>query len=125
MEPPQMAGWNLAFRFAIEIAALVALGVAGAKLGAGVLSWVLAVVFPVVAAAAWTTFNVPGDPSRSGRAPVQVNGWMRLAVELAVLGAGVAALWYSDRPALALALGVSIIVHHAVSLDRIRWLVHQ
>lgn len=125
MKPPQMASWNLALRFAIEIVSVIALGVAGAKLGSGALSWVLAVAIPVVAAVAWTTFNVPGDPSRSGRAPVQVSGSMRLAVELAVFGAGVAALVYSDRPALALALGAAIIVHHAVSIDRILWLVHR
>ena len=29
MEPPEMAGWNLALRFALEIVALVALGLAG------------------------------------------------------------------------------------------------
>ena len=54
----------------------------------GAAAWLAGLGLPAIAAAAWVTFAVPGDPSRSGRAPVPVPGWVRLLLELAVfLGA--------------------------------------
>ncbi len=123
MKPPDMAGWNLALRFALEVAALIALGIAGWKLGAGGLRWALAVGIPVAAAVAWTTFNLPDDPSRSGEAPIEVNGWTRLAVELVVLGGGAVAIWYAGQPAIALGYAALIVVQYTTSLDRVGWLV--
>lgn len=120
-----MAGWNLALRFALEIVALVALGLAGWKLGSGAMRWILAIAIPALAAVAWTVFNVPNDPSRSGEAPVEVSGWIRLAVELLVLGGGAVALWYAGQPALALGYAALIVLHYATSIDRIRWLIEQ
>ena len=123
MKPPDMAGWNLALRFALEVAALAALGIAGWKLGPGVMRWVLAFGIPLAAAVAWTTFNLPGDPSRSGEAPIEVGGWTRLAVELVVLGGGAVAIWYAGRPALALGYAALIVVQYTTSFDRLSWLI--
>lgn len=125
MEPPEMAGWNLATRFGLEVAALVALGIAGWKLGAGATRWVLGVGLPVAAAVVWATFNVPGDPSRSGHAPIEVNGWIRLGIELVVLGAGAVAIWYAGSPALAVAYVAVAVAQYATALDRVGWLVEQ
>ena len=74
---------NLAVRFVLEITGLVALGWWGWNHADGVLRFVLALGIPVLAAAAWGTFAVPGDPSRSGRAPVPVSGIVRVLLELA------------------------------------------
>ncbi len=125
MEPPAIAGWNLALRFALEVVALVALGVAGWQLAPDGFRWVLAIGVPVVAAVAWTTFNVPGDPSRSGRAPVEVGGRIRLGVELIVLLAGAAAIWLSGRPDLSIGYFILIGIQYATSLDRVRWLIER
>lgn len=118
-----MAGWNLALRFGLEVAALVALGLAGWKLGVGATHWILAVGFPVTAAVAWTTFNVAGDPSRSGRSPVEVSGWVRLGLELVVLIGGASAIWLVGRPGIAVGLSLLVVVHYGASLDRVGWLV--
>ena len=125
MQPPEMAGWNLALRFALEIVALVALGIAGYELGSGALRWVLAIGIPALAAVAWATFNVRDDPSRSGAAPVPVNGWIRLAVELLVLGGGAVAIWYAGQPALAVGYAALVVIQYATSLERVGWLVEQ
>lgn len=125
MKPPTMAGWNLAARFSLELAALIALGIAGWKLGEGGGRWALALGAPLAAAVIWATFNVPGDPSRSGRAPVEVNGWIRLGVELLVLGGGAVAIWYAGRPVVALAFVTVVVVQYATARDRIGWLVEQ
>ena len=123
MLPPEMAPWNLVTRFGLEIVALIALGLAGWNLGTGGVRWVLALLVPIAAALAWTTFNVRGDPSRSGNAPVEVSGRVRLAVELLVLGAGAVALWHLGRPALAAGYAAVVAVQYATSFDRLRWLV--
>jgi hypothetical protein len=123
--PPRMAAWNLALRFGLEMAALAALGVAGWTLAPGLLRWLAVVALPLVAAAAWGVFNVVGDPSRSGSAPIEVPGWARLGVELAVLGGGAVALAVSGRAALGAALGLLIVLQYATSWARVRWLLER
>lgn len=123
METPDIAGWNLATRFGTEVAALTALGTAGWQLGPGTLRWVLAIGVPLAAAVTWTTFNVPDDPSRSGRAPIEVDGRIRLAVELAVLGSGAVAIWWAGHPALAVGYATAVVVQYATALDRVNWLL--
>ena len=78
---------------------------------------------PLVAAIAWTTFNVPNDPSRSGAAPIEVPGGLRLAIELAVLTAGCAGLLLSGSRVAGVAVGGLILFHYATSLPRIEWML--
>ncbi len=123
MTPPTMSGWNLALRFGLELAALTGLASAAWKLGSGPTRWIGVVIVPVTAAIIWAMFNVLEDPSRSGAAPVEVNGWVRLILELAILGGGAAAVAFAARPELGIGLGLTILAHYLVSLDRIEWLV--
>lgn len=125
MNPLKMAGWTLALRFGLEVGALFGLGAAAWKLTPGWLRWVMAIAVPVAAAIVWGVFNVLGDPSRSGEAPVEVSGWIRLALELTILLAGAAALWIAFRPEIGIAFAVLIVVHYATSLNRIQWLIGQ
>lgn len=118
-----MPGWNLALRFGLELAALAGLAGAARKLGAGPARWIAPVTVPVVAAVVWGVFNVLDDPSRSGAAPIEVNGVIRLAIELAILGGGAAAVAFAARPQLGIVFVVAIVGHYLVSLDRIEWLV--
>ena len=74
MTPPSMPGWNLALRFGLDLAALAGLAAAAWKLGSGPGRWIGVVAVPVAAATVWGVFNVLDDPSRSGAAPVEVNG---------------------------------------------------
>ena len=113
---------NLAFRFVLEMAALAALGIGAYALSPGILGWVLAVAVPLAAAVVWGRFNVPGDKSRSGEAPVVVAGRTRLLIELAFFA--VAALLLSlVSVRAAVILAVAAIAHYALSMDRIRWLL--
>lgn len=113
---------NLALRFLLEVAALVAIGIGGHALASGVWAWILAITLPMLAAGCWVTFNVPGDESRSGDAPVPVRGAVRLLVEGLVFGSAVVLLWPVAPVASAALLG-SVVVHYALSVDRIRWLL--
>lgn len=118
-----MPGWNLGLRFGLEVVALVALGAAAWTHAPGPWRWPAAAVVPLAAAAAWATFNVIDDPSRSGAAPVEVPGAIRLALELAILGAGAVGLAVAGRSDLAGITAVAIAVHYASSWPRIGWLL--
>lgn len=116
---------NLALRFALELGALAALVVWGATTIGGVWGWGVGLGAAVVAATAWGAFRVPGDASASGRAPVAVPGWARLLGELALFGTATAALFAAGRPAWGWVFGGLVVVHYALSWDRIGWLVDQ
>jgi hypothetical protein len=123
MTPPEMAGWNLALRFGLEIAAFTGIAMAAWNLSSGNLRWVAVIAVPVVAAIIWGVFNVVDDPSRSGEAPIEVSGWIRLAVELLVLGGGAAAFAITQRPTIAIGLVILIAIQYATSWSRIEWLI--
>jgi hypothetical protein len=116
---------NLGLRFALEMAALLAMGVWGSRQGEGVLSVAMALGVPIFAAALWGTFAVPGDPSRSGKALVPVAGIIRLAYEIVFFSAATWALFNMEKATLSLVFGVVVIFHYILSHDRIRWLVRQ
>jgi hypothetical protein len=70
---------NLAFRFVLELAALAAMASYGWHLTEHTAPRLVAAIgLPLLAAAMWGVFAVPGDRSRSGKAPVAVPGWVRL-----------------------------------------------
>jgi hypothetical protein len=114
---------NLAVRFLLEMSALVALGFWGWSLADGWWSVLPGLGIPLLAAAAWGTFAVLNDPSRSGRAPIPVPGWARLALEVAFFGFAVWALFDLESEVLGWILGVAVIGHYAISYDRIVWLL--
>jgi hypothetical protein len=114
---------NLAIRFILEMVALVALGRWGWTQAGGVLGFVLALGIPVVAAGLWGTFAVPDDPSRSGRARIPVPGIVRLLLELVFFGLATWSLFALGSTSLAWIFGGIVLVHYAVSYDRITWLL--
>lgn len=113
---------NLAFRFVLEIAALIAISVGAYNLASGFFAWILGIGLPLVVAVSWGTFNVPGDESRSGEAPVVVRGIVRLVLELFVFTTAVVLLWFVS-PIAAMTLGIGVVIHYLLSIDRIRWLL--
>lgn len=115
-----MRGWNLVLRFGLELACLLGIGVAGWQVAPA-----LGVAGSAGAAAAWGVFAVPGDPSRSGNAPLAVHGWVRLLVEAVVFIGGAAAWLVAGRWAIAVTLTALLALHHAVALPRLRWLLRQ
>jgi hypothetical protein len=113
---------NAALRFALEIAALVAMGYWGWGQHEGWARWLWALGLPLVAAALWGTFRVPGDPPD---APVAIPGAVRLLFELLFFGAAVWLLARAGRPAWALVLGVLLVGHYLASYQRLGWLLQQ
>ena len=118
-----MAAWNLALRFGLELGALAGLGLAAWKLSSGPVRWAAVALVPITAATIWGVFNVLNDPSRSGAAPIEVNGWTRLAIELLILGGGAAAITFAGRRDIGIVFALLIAFHYAASTSRIEWLV--
>ena len=114
---------NLAVRLLLEIAAVVGLFRLGLWVADGPLALLLAIVLSMGAATAWGLFNVPGDRSRSGRAPVQVSGSVRLSMELVLLLGG-AVGWFLAGPVwFAWTYTIILVAHYVLSWDRVGWLM--
>jgi hypothetical protein len=113
---------NLAVRFALEILALVAFGAWARIQFIGVIGFALMILLPVIAAVAWGTFNVKGDPSRSGKAPVPVPGIVRLLLELTFFGFATWAL-FTLNPTYGWIFGAVTLLQYILSYDRIFWLL--
>jgi len=116
---------NLALRFLLELVALFSMSMWGWRTGEGWMRWVLAASIPIVAALLWGVFAVPDDPSRSGSAPIPVPGLLRLALEAAVFAVGVWALRDTGFLRSSLVFGLIVLIHYALSYDRIGWLLGQ
>ena len=116
---------NLAARLILEITGLLALGIWGWDKGDGLLKVVVALVVPITAAAIWGMFAVPGDPSRSGNAPVVISGVLRLIIECVFFSSVVWVLLAMHYPVFAWLFAAIVIVHYVVSFDRVTWLIRQ
>lgn len=116
---------NLALRFLLELAALAGFAVFAWNWASGVWRYLAAATLVVVIGVLWTTFAVPGDPSRSGHAPVPVSGTVRLVLELLVLFGGAVALFLAGHTWTALLLGALIALHYGISIERLAWLLNQ
>jgi hypothetical protein len=106
---PQAAGpaqtANLALRFLLELAALAALAYWGVHAGHSVLAdVVLGFGAPLLAAVVWGTWAAPKSARR-------LHGTALLVVQLAVLGAGAAALVAAGHPGLGVAMAAVIAVN--------------
>ena len=106
---------NLAVRF-VELCALAALVYWGFSVDANaIVRILLGTGAPLAAAFAWGAYVAP-------RAQVRAPGSVRLAVELAVLGLGVAALAVTGPAALAWAFAALVVVNTVLTtIWRQRW----
>ena len=111
---------NALLRFLLELAALIALGYWGYDAGGMILGGGLILIF----ALAWGIFNVPGDPSRSGRAPVVVSGIVRLIIEALTFLLAVLGLFVLGMQKHALLLAGLVVIHYSSYWSRVRWLLH-
>lgn len=114
---------NLALRFLLEFSALILVGFWGWQQHSGMLQYILLVTLPELFAVIWGVFNVPNDPSRSGKAPVKIPGWLRLLIELILFGFAVWTLFDMHHSLTAYVFGGIVLIHYLISYDRIYWLL--
>ncbi len=94
--------------FVLELAALTALGYAGFSQFAPPLSVLVGLGLPLLAIVLWGLLRAP-------RRPIDSPFWVRIAVEVLVMGGAVAALALSGLPVLAAAFAVLAIVAGVVN----------
>jgi hypothetical protein len=114
---------NAGLRFLLELAALFAVGYWSWHLDIGAVRFILVVVGPVLFAAIWYTFNVRNDPSRSGKAPVPVPGFVRLSIELFLFALAVIAAFSSMSALIGIIFGLALLFHYVTSYKRFAWMV--
>ncbi|HRQ24112.1 MAG TPA: YrdB family protein [Anaerolineales bacterium] len=114
---------NLAVRFLLELAALYAFGKWGWSQRADFWRYVLMIGLPLLAAALWGVFRVPGDASASGGAPVPVPGWVRLLFEIAFFSSATYCFFAAGLQNAGWVFGVVTLLHYFLSYDRILWLL--
>jgi hypothetical protein len=115
----------LSGRFILELLSLYALGRFGFQLSQGPARYAWAIGLPLFAALLWGTFAVPGDPSRSGKAPVPISGTLRLLLELTFFGSAGWALFASGAHSAGWLLIAGVLLLHLLSLDRLTWLLRR
>ena len=115
---------NLFVRFLLEVAALISFGIWAWNTFNDWQGWVIAILLPFSMAIIWGVFAVPGDPSRSGSAPVPTHGIVRLAIELLLFGGMVGALYDLGWSGTAIILGLITLIHYLTSYDRVLWLIN-
>ncbi len=113
---------NLAVRFLLEITVLVASSMWGWRLSDNWPKYMFMVLVPILLAVIWGTFNVPGDPSRSGNAPVVTPGIVRLVIELAFFAFGCYCWCFMSFTKTGLTFAIIVVIHYIVSYDRVIWL---
>ena len=113
------------FRFVLEIIALVFIGWYGSNLASGWLAFFLAAALVFAAMLLWGVFNVPGDPSRSGKAPVVVSGVARLAIEASIFLFATYAVLTILGGWFALLFIVALSIHYIQTKNRVQWLLKQ
>lgn len=114
---------NLTLRFGLELAALASVALWAGEQAEGMLSVLYMVSALALFLGIWGTFNVLDDPSRSGKAPIQVPGVVRLCIELILLGLGVCALYVIGYEKISFAVALLIGIHYLFSYKRIMWLL--
>lgn len=117
--------FNLIIRFFLEISALIAAGIWGYQQSENWFRYLWALMIPVLMMTIWVIFNVPGDPSRSGAAPIVIPGFMRLLLEFAFFAFAIWALQKTGNPRLSLSMGIIVFLHYLLSYDRVAWLLSQ
>jgi len=116
---------NLIFRFILEMAGLFIYGYWGWNATSGPLRVLLALGLPLIAAALWGTFAVPDDRSRSGKAPVPIPGVLRLFLEIGFFSLAAFLLIDSGNEPIGWIFAGAVLIHYALSYDRIFWLLKQ
>jgi len=116
---------NLALRFILELLVLFIAAYWAWTTQSGMEKYISIITQPIAIATIWGVFAVPNDPSRSGKTVVAVSGIIRLVIEVIVFGSGVWFMYKSINPLYSRMFASIVILHYAISYERIAWLLKQ
>ena len=112
------------FRFVLEVLALVFIGWWANTLASGWAGVFYSLFLVAATMLIWGVFNVPGDESRSGKAPVAVSGRTRLLIEVCIFLLATFSMFKILGSIYAGLFFASIIAHYYHTKSRITWLLN-
>ncbi len=95
----------------------------GLQVEDGATGVLLAIILCAFACALWLMFGVPDDPLRDSFSVIRVNGYVRLMLELAIVGVTVFGVWIAGSRAAAETLLTAAGICYGVTWERLVWLV--
>ena len=110
------------FRFALEVIAVVFVGMWGSTFISGWPSFYMGVFCSFLFMLIWGLFNVPGDPSRSGKAPIAIPGKLRLILELLLFIWATVALENVAGMSFGIVYFVAVVAHNIHIKERTVWI---
>lgn len=110
-------------RFILELLALFFIGWYAYSLFTGVLALAMATLAVLAVATVWGVFNVPGDESRNGNAPIVVSGKVRLTIEFVVFAAAAIAANYKMGTTAGVLFFGTVLAHYIHTKKRVKWLL--
>ena len=110
------------FRFALEVIAIIFVGIWGSTFIAGWPSFYVGLGCSFLFMLIWGLFNVPGDPSRSGKAPIAVPGKLRLIIELLLFLWAALALTKTVGLSYGMLFLIAVIAHNIHIKERTFWI---
>ncbi|HQY31050.1 MAG TPA: DUF2568 domain-containing protein [Thermomicrobiales bacterium] len=108
----------LGVRFVLEIA----MWTGCAMLGWHVLGWLGAIAGLVISTGLWGLFGVRHDGVRQDP-PIEIPGWARLVLELALFGIGAWGIWLVWSRAAAETYLTFVVITNGLMWERCRWLL--
>ena len=114
---------NLAVRFILEIIALIALGYGGWHAGEGLLRYLLAIGLPLLMAYLWGAYRTPNEPHHPQHTTRPIPGWARLLLEAVTFGGGAWGFFSTGATTWGWLFVAVVLVHYALSYDRVAWLL--
>ena len=114
---------NSLIRFLLEIVGILSFAKWGYHQSETGLRILLAILMPLLFALLWGVFAVRNDPSLSGKTVVPTPGAVRLVLELILFGAATWMLFDLGHTLPASIYGAVVILHYALSWDRMAWLL--
>jgi hypothetical protein len=114
---------NLVVRFILEMVALVAIGYGGWHAVDGFWRYLLAIALPLIAAFLWGAFRPPNEPHHPSHDTFAVSGVVRLLIEAVVFGGGAWGFFSTGASTWGWLFVAILLLHYALSYDRVAWLL--
>ena len=114
---------NLAFRFLLEVMAILSMICWGVKQDVGAIKYFYILGIPIIMMLIWSFLAVPGDMSRSGKAPIPISGPLRLFIEISFFTIAVLMMSAISQPKVWLGYLILLLLHYVLSYERIIWLL--
>ncbi len=116
---------NLTVRFLLELVAIFITGLWGYHVSENATGILYAILCPLDSHYSGVFLQFPNDPSRSGKTVITTPGILRLILELSLFAAATWMMYDLGYSAAWWVYASIVLVHYAISHERVSWLLKQ